>query len=213
MHAINNSLSFQPALDAGDLVHVESTLTKGQLARLLTTLQGDHSLTKACLKDILKLLSTIFPSCSLPKFSKYVGIFPRLCTLTFNDINDYEYHCFCSDSVPLKHYFSPDSYTELHVCPNGCIAYIGKESDLKICSTCNEPRFLKCNEKSCKKKSYDSCNHAMKNRIPRRRLHYFPLIPRLIRIVRTTNYIACGAIRYASNVLNVSFCSKTRLPS
>lgn len=71
MNAINKSLSFNPPKDGEELVHPQSTLTKRQLAKLLTNLQGCHSLTKACLKDILSVMSSIFPDCSLPKLSRY----------------------------------------------------------------------------------------------------------------------------------------------
>src|SRR3546814_19330886 len=59
---------------------------------------------------------------------------------------------------------------EIHICARGCVAFAGKYESLQACPTCKQPRFS-----------------LSGSRTPQRRVMYFPIIPRLIRLARSAS--------------------------
>ncbi|XP_024023057.1 uncharacterized protein LOC112092090 [Morus notabilis] len=59
-------------------------------------------------------------------------------------------------------------YKTIHVCPKECVLYYKEYKDLKDCPVCGHKRYKNCN--------------AKEKKVPHRKMHYFPLIPRLQRL-------------------------------
>lgn len=85
-------------------------------------------------------------------------------------------------SSPFKRYCDGMSAQEIHICVKGCVAYLGDFAHVMACPNCNEKRFTPCQVATCP--SEERCTHRNR-RTPRRRFFYLPLIPRLIRLVRS----------------------------
>ncbi|XP_058774870.1 uncharacterized protein LOC131649136 isoform X2 [Vicia villosa] len=65
------------------------------------------------------------------------------------------------------------SRIKIDCCIGGCMLYYKEDINLKECKFCNEPRYKTCILRKRKRNSKD---------VPRKRLHYLPLIPRLQRL-------------------------------
>lgn len=68
------------------------------------------------------------------------------------------------------------------------------------CPVCKRRRFYPCKKKTCIGKEESSCKHSIKSRTPMRRMHYFPLIPRLTKLIRSEigrEMVNCRAIPVA----------------
>ncbi|CAK8533967.1 unnamed protein product [Lathyrus sativus] len=65
------------------------------------------------------------------------------------------------------------SKIKIDCCIGGCMLYYKEDINLNECKFCNEPRYKTCILRKRKRNSKD---------VPRKRLHYLPLIPRLQRL-------------------------------
>lgn len=89
---------------ANVLIHPQSTLTIKALAICLSDIQAKHGLTVQCLRAFCALLQQCFPTIKLPSMSP-------------------------TGSNPFRHYVHNDTMVEVHVCRNGCLAYVGESID------------------------------------------------------------------------------------
>lgn len=75
-----------------------------------------------------------------------------------------------SGKPPFASYVKKPHRYEAHACPNGCMCFVGPHNDAVNCMKCHAMRYLP------------------NSHVPSRRLHYFPLIPRIVEMVRSARY-------------------------
>lgn len=95
------------ARDGNQPLHPFFRTTKGEFANLLNDLQGRHSLTRACVLDIAKLVNVTFPGTCLPRSDN-------------------------GDAYPFRAYSGKKIVCEVPVCPEGCCAFIGARTKYEL---------------------------------------------------------------------------------
>lgn len=68
----------------------------------------------------------------------------------------------------------------IHVCPKGCIAYIGPNQKELQCRICKTYRFKKCKLHGCENKARSQCKHRMQQRYPYKELYYYSIYLRIL---------------------------------
>ena len=66
---------------------------------------------------------------------------------------------------------------------NGCLAFVGKNGNLRFCSQCETPRFYNCAHRTCADKALKDCKHKISSLTARKQVFYYPLLSLLDKLV------------------------------
>jgi hypothetical protein len=175
-----------------------STCTVSEFARKFNNISATHGLSKAAMLDILNLFDQCTCNLNLPlKHKRKIGAAGVKSNHNFhfnddddddNNNNDVENidddnlkeEAAAENNLDVDKYISEDSSKfEFHVCPKGCVVYIGLYAEKINCPICHTMRFSKCKHKGCQKKQYEECNpfdseegHSIKYRFALKSIYY-----------------------------------------
>jgi hypothetical protein len=174
----------------------DSTCTVSEFARKFNNISATHGFSKAAMLDILNLFDQCTCNLNLPlKNKRNIGV-PAKSNhdFHFNDDGDdgdddetenidddnLKEDAAAQKNLDVDKYISEDtSKFEFHVCPKGCVVYIGLYAEKINCPICHTMRFSKCKHKGCQNKQYEECNpfdieggHSIKYRFPLKSIYY-----------------------------------------
>lgn len=146
------------------MINSENSMTKKEFAKLYVQHEAFHGVNKVQTDALFALLAIALPDINWPT----VIVKSKSNTTKIKAIVDL---------------YAPRDVRsfELHVCINGCMAFINETAYYISCTVCHHPRFLKCNQHNCKNRL---CNpyaggHGLKYRISNKIAYYRTIIPLL----------------------------------
>ena len=113
-------------------------------------------------------------------------------TFVNSKLNDIVDNCCKSNiSNKLNKFISPNNnIIHIDICPiNACMAFLEDTNQMIYCTFCRSQRFTNCSQPTCKTASYQECNHPLEDRIPIKCIFYIPLIPTLVDLIQTPNFM------------------------
>jgi chemotaxis protein histidine kinase CheA len=178
----------------------ESTCTVSEFVRKFNNVSACHGFSKVAMLDILTLFDQCTCNLILPlKNRRRKKVFTNSDHFHYEAVADnkdyeeeeenivdddvvrnYKEEAAAQRNLDIDKYISEDSSKfEFHVCPKGCVIYIGNYAEMINCPICHSMRFSKCKHKSCQKKEYEECNpfadeegHSIKYRFPIKTIYY-----------------------------------------
>lgn len=82
------------------------------------------------------------------------------------------------------------------VCPRSCCVLVGPFMARDTCPVCQSECYTHCKNPGCRLKPYNTCACPLEGRTPKKRIHYKPIIPLLVMLVKMPAFRAAISYRY-----------------
>ena len=178
--------------DANALIHPNSKITKGDFAEAFDELcQQSKGTSEKDRNQIGCFIHNVFSDiCNLPFVAKRKADEMNKndddgWETDFSDDEDEEKDSRSSTKnlledtavdVTRRYILKQSRFFTFDQCDNDCTVFLGGNSRLFRCPSCEKPRFPVCSKSGCKTKGTDTCEHLLRDGSSFKKLYYRPII-------------------------------------